>query len=291
MAIRHRGPLDLSRFDHTITPDDERSTTTVADLTSVTFIDAYGLVGLACYIATAAREGRYVRLRLPVSEEVRTYLARMHLQEVLDRYDVQVDGSLREVRGLDRRDGLIELRSFHDVHGSEQLAAFIWSRLEGNANPEVVTQLYEATGELGLNVVEHAGSPAGGFVAAQLYQRGQPGERAIIAVGDVGIGIRESLRELHGPMSDGAAIERAIQRDVSGKPDRGRGQGLTSVVEGVRDLGGTVRVRTGGASRSISRWAVDAVDTLLPLQGTIVGARLPWRPGRAPRAQGSEDSG
>jgi hypothetical protein len=156
-------------------------------------------------------------------------------------------------------------------------------RLEGNASHEVVTQLYEATGELGLNVVEHAGSPAGGFVAAQLYQRGQPGERAIVAVGDVGIGIRESLRELHGPMSDGEAIERAIQRDVSGKPDRGRGQGLTSVVEGVRDLGGTVRIRTGGASRSITRWAVDAADTPLPLEGTIVGARLPCRPGRTPR--------
>jgi hypothetical protein len=280
MAIQHRGPLDLSSFDRTLTPDDESNTAPIVDLTRVTFIDAYGLVGLACYLAAADGEGRSVQLRLPVSEELRTYLARMHLRAILDRYDVRADGSLPEVRELDRRDRLIELRSFHDVHASEQLAAFIWSRLEGNANHEVVTQLYEAAGELGLNVIEHAGSPAGGFVAAQLYQRGQPGERAIVAVGDVGIGIRESLRELHGPMTDGEAIERAIQRNVSGIPDRGRGQGLTSVVEGVRDLGGTVRIRTGGASRSITRRTVEATDTLLPMQGTIVGARLPCRPGR-----------
>lgn len=143
-----------------------------------------------------------------------------------------------------------------------------------------MTQLYEATGELGLNVVEHAGSPAGGFVAAQLYRRGQPDERAIVAVGDVGIGIRESLRELHGPLSDAEAIDRAIQRDVSGLPDPGRGQGLASVVEGVRGLGGVVRIRTGSAGRSITQGVSPATDMVSPLQGTIVGARLPCRPGR-----------
>jgi hypothetical protein len=47
----------------------------------------------------------------------------------------------------------------------------------------VVDQLFEATGELGLNVVEHAGWPAGGFVAAQRYKAGAPEERIIVAVG------------------------------------------------------------------------------------------------------------
>lgn len=250
------------------------------DLTRVTFIDAYGLVGLACYIAAAAGEGLAVQLRLPVSEELQTYLARMHLGEVLDRYDVRLDGSLPEVRELDRRDSLIELHSFRDVHGSDQLAAFIWDRLLGRADNEVVTQLYEATGELGAERRRACGIARGRLVAAQLYQRGQPGERAIVAVGDVGVGIRESLHELYGPMTDGEAIDRAIQRDVSRIPDPGRGQGLASVVEGARALGGTVRIRTGEASRGISRWKTEATDMLLPLQGTIVGARLPCRPGR-----------
>jgi hypothetical protein len=44
-----------------------------------------------------------------------------------------------------------------------------------------------------VNVVEHAGSPAGGFVAAQPYKAGMPEERIVIAVGDGGVGIRESL--------------------------------------------------------------------------------------------------
>lgn len=246
----------------------------------MTFIDAYGLVGVACYVAAAASKGLPVELRLPGLEEVRTYLARMHLGAVLGLYDVQVDGPLPAVKELDRRDSLVELETFRNARGSDQLPAFIWDRLVGNADGEVVTQLYEATGELGLNVVEHAGSPAGGFMAAQLYRRGQPDERAIVAVGDVGIGIRESLRELHGPLSDAEAIDRAIQRDVSGLPDPGRGQGLASVVEGVRGLRGVVRIRTGSASRSIARGVRPAADMVSPLQGTIVGARLPCRPGR-----------
>jgi hypothetical protein len=32
-------------------------------------------------------------------------------------------------------------------------------------------------------VVEHAGSPSGGFVAAQRYKAGTPDERIIVAVG------------------------------------------------------------------------------------------------------------
>ena len=97
-----------------------------------------------------------------------------------------------------------------------------------------MNQLFEATGELGQNVVEHAGSPVGGFVAAQRYKAGAPDERIIVAVGEVG-----------------------------------RGQGLD----------GILWIRSGSASRTITRQR--AVTTgVSSLQGTIVGARLPCRPGR-----------
>ena len=69
----------------------------------------------------------------------------MHLGEVLDAFDVRVDGTLPRVAEHDRRDNLIELERFRDVHGSERLASFIWERLHGRAHGEVVTQLYEAT--------------------------------------------------------------------------------------------------------------------------------------------------
>jgi hypothetical protein len=166
-----------------------------------------------------------------------------------------------------------------DSHGSDRLASFIWERLEGGVDGEVVNQLFEATGELGQNVVEHAGSPVGGFIAAQRYKAGAPEERIVVAVGDVGVGIRESLRVRYGDMTDAESIRRAIQWHVSRVPDEGRGQGLPGVVDGVRGLGGTVWIRSGAASRTVTRGHAPTSE-VSRLQGTIVGARLPCRPGR-----------
>jgi hypothetical protein len=167
----------------------------------------------------------------------------MHLGAVLDTFEVRVAGGLPRVAERDRRDTLIELQPFADPHGSERLATFIWERLEGAVDGEVVNQLSEATGELGQNVVEHAGSPVGGFVAAQRYRAGAPEERIVVAVGDVGVGIRESLRPRYGEMTDGEAITQAIRWNLSRVPEAGRGQGLPGIVEGVRGMTG--RLETG----------------------------------------------
>ena len=212
----------------------------MVDLARVSFVDAYALTGLACFIASAARDGLPVRLALPEHPDVRSWLSRMHLGDVIDTFEVDVEGVLPRVAERDRRDTLIELQRFDDSHGSHRLATFIWERLEGGADGEVVNELFEAAGELGQNVVEHAGSPAGGFVAAQRYKAGAPEERIIVAVGDVGVGIRELLRPRYGEITHGEAITSAIQWNVSSVREEGRGQGLPSVVEGVRGLDGVV---------------------------------------------------
>jgi hypothetical protein len=94
-----------------------------------------------------------------------------------------------------------------------------------------------------------------------------------------GVGIRESLRVRYGDMSDAESIRRAIQWHVSRVPDEGRGQGLPGVVDGVKGLGGTVWIRSGVAFRTVTRGQARTSE-VFRLQGTIVGARLPCRPGR-----------
>lgn len=278
MPIDRPTTVDALHLDAFLTLDVDRGTAEI-DLARVSFVDAYALTGLACFIAGAARDGLPVRLVLPEHPDVRSWLSRMHLGDVIDTFEVRAGGGLPKVAERDRRDTLIELQRFDDSHGSHRLATFIWERLEGGADGEVVNQLFEATGELGQNVVEHAGSAAGGFVAAQRYKAGTPEERIIVAVGDVGVGIRESLRPRYGDMTDGEAISQAIRWNVSRVPEEGRGQGLPGVVDGVRGLDGVLWIRSGAASRTITRrW--DATIEVSPLQGTIVGARLPCRPGR-----------
>jgi uncharacterized membrane protein len=92
------------------------------------------------------------------------------------------------------------------------------------------------------------------------------------------MGIRESLRDRYGAMTEDEAIRRAIQWYVSRVPDQGRGQGLPGVVDRVRDLGGTVCIRSGGASLTITGSQEKSLD-VSSRQGTIVGARVPCRPG------------
>ena len=274
----YRHALDAVTLDDVLSLDLD-SGFAILDLTRIAFVDAYALTGLACFVASADRDGLATRMVLPEDPDVRSWLSRMHLGDVLDAFGVRVEGELPRVAERDRRDALIELQRFGDTHGSDRLASFIWERLQGGADGEVVNQLFEATGELGANVVEHAGSPSGGFVTAQRYKAGAPEERIIVAVGDAGVGIRESLRPRYGEMTDDAAIRRAVQWYVSRVPDEGRGQGLPGVVEGVRGLGGTVWIRSGVALRTLTRSRQTSIG-VSRLQGTIVGARLPCRPGR-----------
>jgi hypothetical protein len=274
----YRHALDAVTLDDVLSLDLDSGFATL-DLTRIAFVDAYALTGLACFVASADRDGLATRMVLPEDPDVRSWLSRMHLGDVLDAFGVRVEGELPRVAERDRRDALIELQRFGDTHGSDRLASFIWERLQDGADGEVVNQLFEATGELGANVVEHAGSPSGGFVTAQRYKAGAPEERIIVAVGDAGVGIRESLRPRYGEMTDDAAIRRAVQWYVSRGPDEGRGQGLPGVVEGVRGLGGTVWIRSGVALRAITRGRQTSIG-VSSLQGTIVGARLPCRPGR-----------
>jgi hypothetical protein len=278
MPIYRPTTVDAIHLDGVLSLDLDRGWA-VIDLAQVSFVNAYALAGLACFIASAAREGLPVTFVLPENTDVRSWLSRMHLGEVLDAFEVRVEGVLPSVAERDRRDTLIELERFDDSLGSHRLASFIWERLEGGADGEVVNQLFEAAGELGQNVVEHAGSPVGGFIAAQRYKAGAPEERIVVAVGDMGVGIRESLRARYGDMPDGEAIRRAIQWNVSSVPDEGRGQGLPGVVDGVKALGGIVWIRSGVASRAVTRGRARTFEVSC-LQGTIVGAQVPCRPGR-----------
>src|SRR6266487_5341606 len=132
----------------------------------------------------------------------------------------------------------------------DRLAEFLWHRLmEGDADPQVVDDVFNAAGELCNNVVEHAQSASGGWVAAQRYQADQPSEYLVLAVGDVGIGISRSLSRRYGWMDDEKAVAKALELYVSSVDDPGRGQGLTWIAEALAGLRGSVWVRSGAARR------------------------------------------
>src|SRR4029453_1175010 len=80
-AYRHA--LDAVTLDDVLSLDLEGGAANL-DLARIAFVDAYALTGLACFVASAARDGLPVRVVLPEEPDVRSWLSRMHLGDVLE---------------------------------------------------------------------------------------------------------------------------------------------------------------------------------------------------------------
>ena len=86
--------VDALHLDAVLTLDVVRGLA-VIDLAQVSFVDAYALTGLACFIASADRDGLPVQLLVPEHPDVRSWLSRMHLGDVVDSFAVRVRGAFR----------------------------------------------------------------------------------------------------------------------------------------------------------------------------------------------------
>src|SRR5467141_2577283 len=157
------------------------------------------------------------------------------------------------MRGIDRRqrasrrrehagpDRVLPIQAFRSIADYEQLANLVWDRLQGHVDPEVLSALYETLQEVGANVIEHSQTTAG-LIAAQVYRRNTPDEYVLLAIGDCGVGIRQTLSARYPNASDSAALKLALSENVSASGEPGRGQGLPSTAKLVTDLLGRVVV-------------------------------------------------
>jgi hypothetical protein len=93
MPIDRPTAVDALHLDAVLSLDADRGVA-VIDLAPVSFGDAYALTGLACFIASADRDGLPVQLVLPEHPDVRSWLSRMHLGDLIDSFEVRVLGDL-----------------------------------------------------------------------------------------------------------------------------------------------------------------------------------------------------
>lgn len=266
------GSLDMDTFRSAL----DNSAT--LDLRRSTFVDVYGLVGCACLAESLAASGQCPTFHTPDTVDVRNYLSRMHLQKSLEACRASIVGNalpaVREHAGPDR---VLPLQAFRSIADYEQLANLVWERLQGHVDPEVLSALYETLQELGANVIEHSQSIAG-LIAAQVHRRNTPGEYVLLAIGDCGVGIRQTLSAKYPNASDLEALKLALSENVSASGEPGRGQGLPSTAKLVTDLLGRVVVHSGGATM-VCRQEKRIPMATSRIEGTLVGARIPCRPG------------
>lgn len=244
------------------------------DLSWVTWIDPYGLVGLACMLEEISRRGYNVAIDLPQSDAVQKYIARMDIDAVFSKLDTTLDQPLPTIEGPEEPEYVLELRRFTNMSSGEDLANIIFDRLFGSTRTEIVEALFEAAVELAMNAAEHSQSPIGGYMSAFTHRRGQSDEFLVLAVGDLGIGIRRSLGRAVRVRDDFEAVEKAVERHISGTGSPGRGQGLPEVVSYIGRLGGWTVVRSGTARRQLGPHFPET-RTVVRFPGTFVGAWLP----------------
>ena len=139
---------------------------------------------------------------------------------------------------------LLELRTFESVREAEALAEHLHGIVESN-NKRNADLLYKALCETGANVLDHS-RVRHGYLMAQMTHGG---DLVHFAVGDAGVGMLATLREL-GAVDDSSALDLASATGVSATRQRGRGNGLRDLADQATRSRGEVTVQSGSATRS-----------------------------------------
>ena len=156
--------LGLTTFDHRL-----QAGATSCDLSELRFIDAYGLVGVACTLLAAAKAGDHPPIEYPGQSQVCEHLTRTGFRDLLRQLDYPV--VLPEAAPIERPDVLVPLTRTDRVFDAEQLSHLLHEQLRDHADPpQVLEATLEGLWELAANALEHSGSEA--VIMGQVYREG-----------------------------------------------------------------------------------------------------------------------
>lgn len=256
------------------------------DLRHISFIDPYGMVGLLEMGELFKSKEIQKTICLPESEEVIKYLERMDFFKYVANYFTTEPSELKISDKYSRSsfsDVLLEITPIEksdDIH-------FIVSRVKDRANKILKKHLHYddhaingfivALSEVCQNIVEH--SEHTGFVGIQKYHFNNINKNVVkIAVMDIGIGFKNSLKTRFDIKDDMDAIERALFHGISRYSDTGRGHGLASVRRFINQWNGKISIRSGTASLSIIpkwAWGNEKEHNLTHFPGAQINILLP----------------
>jgi signal transduction histidine kinase len=216
------------------------------------FIDPYGLVSLWVIVRYLKLHFRRVRLVLPSENDVQSYLNRMRFPLALDGIATienklisskdagRPSDVLLEMTPLEKEGDLIDVtREILGRIGNILKNTLSYTKKDISAFSNVVTEVCN-------NIFDHSRDK--GIVAAQRYTKKDGTKYAIIAVADLGIGIRQSLAERYeeaSSWSHSEAIVKALQKEYSRRPNRGLGLFMVSKIVG--EYRGNLHIRSGDA--------------------------------------------
>jgi anti-sigma regulatory factor (Ser/Thr protein kinase) len=234
------------------------------DLSDVSFIDPYGMVGLLEIGELCMLEDIKKTILLPRSAEVLRYLERMDFfasarrSFSLEPMHVPSPASPGKAGDSDVLLEITPIERANDIHYivgkvEERAQAILAKHLRYDSR--AINGFIVALSEICQNIVEHSENK--GFVGIQKYRFPSLGKNIVkIAVMDAGIGFRRSLSTRFKLAGDLDAIEKALLHGASRHEEVGRGHGLAAVRRFVEQWQGRLSIRSGTARLSIiPRWA------------------------------------
>lgn len=126
---RPSGNLTISSFDRRL---DQAAD--VLDLRTLRFVDAYGLIGLACALRLAGDASKPVPVQVPTEKSMRSHLTAMGFRDFLAT--AGQENLLPAVPTIDAPDVVVPLRPARDSGGAQALSHVIWEQLRDHVDPQ-----------------------------------------------------------------------------------------------------------------------------------------------------------
>jgi len=215
----------------------------------VRFIDPYALIGLCLSIRCLQKSFKEVRVVPPDDFETASYLAFMNFNDHISSL-ASLSNEWTTVSSQVQSDVLVKITNIgSDCNFQEESLGIILNN-QLNFSEEEVTSYTTVVSELCHNIVDH--SEDTGYLAAQRYMNHSTGRRFVmIAVGDLGIGMRSALKKRYDEAEGWShydAIVKALQKEATSSLTGDRGLGLHKVHEITKKYSGSLRIRSGDAS-------------------------------------------
>lgn len=253
------------------------------DMSAVKYVTLYNLMCLACALLRSKVSGREIRLIPPNDPSVCAFVSRLGF----DRFFKELTGDemYLGITSHDSRDHVIvELRTFDHVSDITELGSIVLERHGRHVPHQMQAPLESALWELADNVVNFSKSQ--GIIGAVVQRPNRRDSKIHFAIGDAGIGLRQSFLEgsaPHRPVSDHAAISLALTYLVSSTSNPQRGHGLWTTVNEAIGFNGVARVRSGASLRTLDRSNASFNELELKghsksvpnMEGTLVSISLP----------------
>jgi signal transduction histidine kinase len=275
-------PHQVEAWYHTL--DTAALSAPVWDMGAVDFVRPYGVLALLLAARRAAQaHGQPILLR-NLAGNIRAYLWHMRVLQQVDAWlQMHSDGDHTAQFPPPQSHRVLELtwvRGPQDVGQIVARAAEIFARQMRGVD---LRHLLSVLSELCANVYQHSGD-AYGCALIQTYHSRDHTTRVRLAVGDLGVGIRQSLRDsTRAPQVADDSTPAYLMAAFGGQSSRATGRGglgLRLVSQAVRACGGSLWLRSDDAALELAHSSAEPIlHTALPaIGGTQVAVEL-WARG------------